>query len=200
MVYENMDAGTEVGMVMATDEDGDTLTYSDDSGYFDVDDMGNITTTMMLDYEAMASHMVTVTASDGDRTQRQHRGDDRGRDMYPGCTVEGNDGQTNDCEILLGAKDTLMGDDATRMLDWSEDTPIADWYGVRKLSDSGRVEWLYLHGVTQLRLATQGPDGSIPAVPGLPERAENLYLNANSLQGMDTGRAWNADQPGPAAP
>ena len=46
-------------------------------------------------------------------------------DMYPGCTVMGNDGQTNDCEILLGAKDTLMGEDATRMLDWSEDTPIA---------------------------------------------------------------------------
>ena len=69
--------------------------------------------------------------------------------MYPGCTVEGNNGQTNDCEILLGAKDTLMGDDATRMLDWSEDTPIADWHGVRKLSESGRVEWLYLHGVTR---------------------------------------------------
>ena len=50
-------------MVMATDEDGDTLTYSDDSDYFDVDDMGNITTTMMLDHEAMASHSVTVTAS-----------------------------------------------------------------------------------------------------------------------------------------
>ena len=53
-------------MVMATDEDGDTLTYSDNSGYFDVDDMGNITTAMMLDYEAMASHMVTVTATDED--------------------------------------------------------------------------------------------------------------------------------------
>ena len=62
MVEENMPAGTSVGTVTATD-DGD-VTYTDDSMYFDVDGMGNITTTMMLDYEVMASHMVTVTATD----------------------------------------------------------------------------------------------------------------------------------------
>ena len=39
---------------MATDE-GDVLAYSDDSDYFAVDDMGNITTTMALDHESMAS-------------------------------------------------------------------------------------------------------------------------------------------------
>ena len=60
-----MDAGAAVGMVEAIDE-GDTLTYSDDSMYFDVDDMGNITTTMMLDHETTASHMVTITATDSD--------------------------------------------------------------------------------------------------------------------------------------
>ena len=65
MVYENMDAGAAVGTVTASDDDvGDTLTYSDDSGYFDVDGDGNITTTMTLDHEAMASHSVTVTATD----------------------------------------------------------------------------------------------------------------------------------------
>ena len=63
MVAENQPAGTVVGTVMATDAEGDTINYADDSMYFDVDDMGSITTTMMLDYEAMASHMVTVTAS-----------------------------------------------------------------------------------------------------------------------------------------
>ena len=40
--------------------------------YFDVDDMGNITTAMMLDYEMMMSHTVTVTASDGE-DMRHHR-------------------------------------------------------------------------------------------------------------------------------
>ena len=44
------------------------LTYTDDSMYFAVDDMGNITTTMMLDHEAMASHTVTVTATDAEAT------------------------------------------------------------------------------------------------------------------------------------
>ena len=79
MVYENMYAGAAVGTVTASDEDGDTLTYSaDDSGYFDVDNDGNITTAMMLDHEAMPSHTVTVTASDGE-DDGHHRSDDRGR-------------------------------------------------------------------------------------------------------------------------
>ena len=128
MVYENMYAGAAVGMVMATDEDGDTLTYTDDSMYFDVDDMGNITTTMALDHEAMASHTVTVTATDDRDGSDSIDVTIMVGDMYPGCTVMGNNGQTNDCEILLGAKDTLMGDDATRTLDWSEDTSMA-WTG-----------------------------------------------------------------------
>ena len=64
MVDENMPAGTSVGTVMADDAEGDVLTYTDDSMYFAVDDMGNITTTMMLDYETTPSHTVTVTATD----------------------------------------------------------------------------------------------------------------------------------------
>ena len=40
MVDENMPMGTDVGMVMATDEPtDDTLTYSVDSMYFDIDEM-----------------------------------------------------------------------------------------------------------------------------------------------------------------
>ena len=70
MVDENMPAGTNVGdPVTATDEGDDddgTLAYTDDSDYFDVDDMGQISTAMMLDYESMASHMVTVTATDSE--------------------------------------------------------------------------------------------------------------------------------------
>ena len=190
MVYENMADGTEVGMVMATDGNNDTLTYSDDSGYFNVDDMGNITTTMMLDHEAMASHSVTVTATDSDDATDTIDVTIAVGDMYPGCTVEGNNGQTNDCEILLGAKETLMGEDATRMLDWSEDTPIADWHGVRKLSESGRVEWLYLHGVTGKDATDDDPgraevklNGTIPAELGELTEMTRLYLHRNNLAG-----------------
>ena len=127
--------------------------------------------------------------------------------MYPGCTVMGNNGQTNDCEILLGAKDTLMGDDATRMLNWSEDTPIADWDGVRKLSDSGRVEWLYLHGVSAKDATDDDParaevklNGTIPAELGGLTEMTRLYLHRNNLYGWDTVRAEWPDQPGVAAP
>ena len=59
---------------------------------------------MALDYEAMSSHTVMVTAND-DRDE-----DNTATitvtiavgDMYPGCTVADNNGRTNDCEILLG--------------------------------------------------------------------------------------------------
>ena len=170
--------------------EGDTLTYSDDSDYFAVDDMGNITTTMALDYEAMASHSVTVTATDDDEATDSIVVTVNVGDMYPGCTVEGNNGQTNDCEILLGAKDTLMGDDATRMLDWSEDTPIAKWHGVRRLTASGRVEWLYLHGVNAEPATDDAPasaevklNGTIPAELGGLTEMTRLYLHRNNLSG-----------------
>ena len=50
--------------------------------------MGNITTTMALDHEAMASHSVTVTATDGEDTDTIDVTIAVG-DMYPGCTVDG---------------------------------------------------------------------------------------------------------------
>ena len=66
-VMENMPAGAIGDPYTATDENGDTLTYSlSGSDYFEIDDMGQISTTMMLDHEAMDSHMVTITATDSD--------------------------------------------------------------------------------------------------------------------------------------
>ena len=102
MVYENMDAGAEVGTVTA-DDPGDTLTYTDDSMYFDVDGMGNITTTMMLDHEAMASHTVIITATDSDDATDTLDVTINVEDMHPDCTVMDNNGLTNDCEALLDA-------------------------------------------------------------------------------------------------
>ncbi|MDE2823216.1 MAG: cadherin domain-containing protein, partial [Chloroflexota bacterium] len=69
-VDENTEAGTAVGdPVVATDSDGDELTYSlDEMGdmYFDIDSAtGQISTEAALDHEAMASHELTVTADDG---------------------------------------------------------------------------------------------------------------------------------------
>ena len=70
-VPENSKAGANVGdPVTATDADGDTLTYAlsgDDAGFFDIDNMGQITVSSgtELDYEAEKNqYMVTVTATD----------------------------------------------------------------------------------------------------------------------------------------
>jgi PKD repeat protein len=66
-VEENQDAGTAVGdPITASDAEGDTVTYSMESMYFEIDGEGQITTTMELDYETMTSHTVTVTASNGE--------------------------------------------------------------------------------------------------------------------------------------
>ncbi|MYJ22207.1 MAG: hypothetical protein F4101_02235, partial [Nitrospira sp. SB0673_bin_12] len=69
-IAENAAAGTSVGdPVAATDEDGDSLTYTlggTDAADFALDAAsGQITTTAALDFETETSYSVTVTASDG---------------------------------------------------------------------------------------------------------------------------------------
>ena len=72
MVPENTAAGENVGdPVTAMDADNDTLAYtlSGAAVSFDIDpDTGQLMTRAALDYEAMASYEVTVTATDPDRT------------------------------------------------------------------------------------------------------------------------------------
>ena len=69
-VSENTAAGQPIGdPVAATDEDGDTLTYSfagDDADSFDIDtSTGQIKTREALDYETKNGYTVTVSVSDG---------------------------------------------------------------------------------------------------------------------------------------
>ncbi len=166
MVYENMDAGAAVGTVTASDDDvGDTLTYSDNSGYFDVDEMGNITTTMTLDHEAMASHSVTITATDSEGATDTLDVTIMVGDAHPDCP---DMGLTNDCEALLDAKSDLGGD-----LNWDADTAMADWEGVT-MSD-GRVSGIWLKD--------EGLDGSVSAALGRLDMLTVLNLHTNSLSG-----------------
>ena len=71
-IDENSASGANVGdAVMATDADGDTLTYSltgTDAGSFTINSSGQIMvgTGTMLDFEDKASYTVTVTATDPD--------------------------------------------------------------------------------------------------------------------------------------
>ena len=73
-VAENMDAGMDIGVrVTATDNDGNTLTYTKggtDAGHFDIDAAtGQLKTSGALDYESKSSYTVTVTATDDDPTK-----------------------------------------------------------------------------------------------------------------------------------
>ena len=118
-VMENMPAGTIGDPYTATDENGGTLMYSlSGSDYFEIDDMGQISTTMMLDHEAMDNHMVTITATDSDGATDTLDVTIMVGDMHPDCPVDM--GLTNDCEALLDAKGDLGGS-----LNWDTDTAMA---------------------------------------------------------------------------
>ena len=72
-VAENTPASVSIGIpVSATDEDGDTLTYSldgtDASSFGIVSTSGQLKTRAPLDYETKNSYLVTVTVSDGSLT------------------------------------------------------------------------------------------------------------------------------------
>ena len=170
-VRENMAADTPVGdPVMATDEDsGQTLTYElSETMYFKIDDMGQISTTMMLDYEAMSTHMVTVTASDGEDTDEVVVTINV-ENAHTGCDTVGNMGLVNDCEALLDSKDALGGS-----LNWTDHThtPMSDWTGVSMSGDPMRV--------TAVMLRDQGLDGTIPAALGRLSALTSLNLRSNS--------------------
>ena len=182
-VAENAAAGTEVGMVMATADDDDSLMYSGDSMYFDVDpETGQIVVAegAMLDYEMEDMHMVTVTASDGESSD-SIMVTITVTDMYPGCGTQGGDAANmylnNDCEALLDAKDALGGS-----LNWSEDMAIADWDGVQghpmfpsRAGDPMRV--------TALHLQNMELDGEIPAAIGRLDALMYLNVHSNGLSG-----------------
>ena len=81
-------------------------------------------------------------------------------------------GLVSDCEILLEARDTLSG---SATLNWTVDTPIAHWNGVR-LDER-------LRRVTVLDLRQLGLGGSLPSeISGLTE-LEWLALHDNDLTG-----------------
>ena len=83
-----------------------------------------------------------------------------------------NPGLMRDCINLLAAKDTLRG---TATLNWSVDTPISDWDGVKVLGSPGRV--------TSLILTSEGLTGTIPPDLARLDGLEHLGLSYNQLTG-----------------
>ncbi len=83
-----------------------------------------------------------------------------------------NPGLVSDCVALLAALDVLAG---TATLNWSTDTPIADWSGVVLDGNPGRV--------TELQLSGLGLDGEIPTELGSLANLRSLDLSDNQLTG-----------------
>ena len=83
-----------------------------------------------------------------------------------------NPGLVNDCTILLGARDILAG---TAILNWSAETPISEWSGVRVSVPGARVEYLHLRSL--------GLTGTIPPELGELHELDHLTLSYNRLTG-----------------
>ena len=77
-----------------------------------------------------------------------------------------------DCINLLAAKDTLRG---TATLNWSEDTAITSWDGVRVKGSPGRV--------AEVLLTSKGLTGTIPPDLGRLDGLQHLWFNINQLAG-----------------
>ena len=88
-------------------------------------------------------------------------------------TDAGNPELVSDCDTLLAARDTLAG---TATLNWSVDTPIAEWDGVSLGGTPLRV--------TGLKLSGHGLSGEIPAELGSLTELGALLLQDNQLSGL----------------
>ena len=166
-VDENQYAGAAVGDPVVADDPGDTVTYSiEGSADFGIDaSSGQITTTMMLDQEAMSSHSVTVTATDSEGETDSVAVTITVNDSQAGCDTVGDIGLVNDCEALLDSKDALGGS-----LNWADDTAMSDWDGVTMSDDR----------VTAVNLRDQGLDGTISGALGRLSELTSLNLRSNS--------------------
>ncbi len=87
----------------------------------------------------------------------------------PGANAE----LVEDCEALLGLRDTLAGDAA---LNWAAGRPMTDWTGVTVGGAPQRV--------TALSLANSGLTGELSGLVGNLAGLAELRLNGNSLTGL----------------
>ena len=100
---------------------------------------------------------------------------------------EASTGLVSDCDALLVAQDTLAG---SATLNWSVDSPIADWEGVFLEGSPLRVTRLTLRST----LGRRGLAGEIPAELASLTNLQSLDLTWNQLSGeipMELGSLTN---------
>ena len=183
-IPENAGTSTSVGTISATDPDGDTVTYSitagnDDGKFAIATSTGAITLTGTVDPDVVAFYALTVAAGDGVAgTSTAAVGVAVLLNECSNGTVvprpRSNPRLVRDCSMLLAARDALAGDAS---LDWSADTRINDWQGLRvERGDSPYVRVLLLTGM--------GLTGRIPPEIGGIADLRRLDLDDNMLTGQ----------------
>ena len=181
---ENAGTSTSVGTISATDPDGDMVSYSitagnDDGKFAIATSTGAITLTGTVDPDVLAFYALTVAAGDGVAgTSTAAVGVAVLLNECSNGTVvprpRSNPRLVRDCSVLLAARDTLAG---TASLDWSADTDINDWQGLRvERGDSPYVRVLLLTGM--------GLTGRIPPEIGGIADLRRLDLDDNMLTGQ----------------
>ena len=94
-------------------------------------------------------------------------------------TDRSNTGLVNDCEALLSGRDTLAG---TGSLNWSANTPITEWDGIRLDGEYPSLEGTPIR-VTRLFLQKRGLNGTITPKLANVRDLKWLYLDGNDLTG-----------------
>ena len=177
-------AGVSVSgvVVSAFDLNDDAVTYSitagNEAGKFRIDSStGEITTTGPPGSPVGTTYTLTVGAADGVSgtttvtvTVTVVEITCSGGIVVPYPGIES--GLVSDCEVLLGLRDTLAG---SATLNWSVDSPIADWEGVILAGSPLRV--------TGLALERLGLTGVVPPELGELTGLEGLLLGRNGLTG-----------------
>ena len=182
-VTEDAEVGDDVGTVTATDAD-DTLTYSitagNDDGKFNIDgSTGEITVAGTLDRETKDEYTLTVLASNSNgetatATVTITVVDAACSGGVAGPDPDDNPGLVGDCQVLMGAMDTLIGT-GTTTLNWDFGVAMTTWDGVTVGGTPSRV--------TGLNLRAKGLAGSIPTTLGSLSALQNLNLSSNQLTG-----------------
>ena len=94
-----------------------------------------------------------------------------------------------ECAVLLAARDTLAG---TATLNWSADTPVAQWDGVKLGETPNRLTRIVLHN--------KGLNGTVPESLGRLSRLTYLNLSTNELTGEIPDELGNLSQPQSSEP
>ena len=208
MVEESQDAGTAVGdPVTASDVEGDPVTYSMESMYFEIDGEGQITTTMMLDYEAMASHTVTVTASNGegsDSIEVTIMVIDNTPPAFPAATATRSVEENQDAGTAVGDPVTasdVEGDPVT----YSMESMYFEIDGEGQITTTMMLDYeaMASHTVTATASNGEGSDSIEVTImvidnppPAFPSATANRRVDENLYAGAAVGDAFTADDPG----